>query len=486
MNPEIQQKLLAIFSDPYQLISRLSINDKDGKRTTLRLWKEQREILTTLCQGKDTYILKGRQIGSSSVCISYLFWVWLTSSEPVNIIIMAHKLNAAKALFARFRQMYEHLPGSIKPALSVATKGSMTIAKTGATVSIQSTRQDGGARSFSATHLLISEFAFARDAEELKAQAIAALNNGQLIIESTAAYWGDPLYREIERLSSDTFPNEKFLFFPWFQHHSYRVQGFHDTETNANGLTPAQEEWKRRKMLELGEAKFNREYPDSVETAYRNIGNNFFTDLDTVTSHNFLLNNEKPKLGRKYAIGVDTSAGVGGDPHALVVVDAVTREPIWELVDNNIDLERLAEHVIASSRLFHNAEILVESNGYGNILIDLLKKRNARLWREKWTTTRDSKLELLDNIAHLLRQGAISELPVSYIKEMRSFIYTDKYPPRVECISDGKHHGDRVIAYGLALQILKGYNDPYLQKPTIPGALGPDSGKRKNIIGKKF
>ena len=478
MNVRLQQ----ILRDPVQFCSRLIISDKSGKRTNLKLWNEQKEMLETLASGKNTYVLKARQIGSSTLCLAYLFWTWLTSPDPVSIVILTHKLSASRNLMMRFRDFYNNLPSQLQPKLSVDSRTQLVIENTGASVSIQSARQSGGARSFTATHLLISEFAFFNDPEEVKAQALAALNNGQLIIETTANYFGDSMYQEVVRLQEHQFHNEKLLFFPWFRHHAYVDQDYDNLIVGEDGLTEAQRQWKRRKVAELGEQKFAREYPSSVEEAYRNIGNEFFTDIGSLRSTGDRLNTVPPQLGKRYAIGVDTSAGTGSDPQAMIVVDAVTRLPVCEIVSNTMQLEEFADHIVSTSIKYNNAEILVESNMFGNVLLQMLEKRNARLWKNKWTTTQNSKIELLNNIDTLIRQGIITELPKQYISELRSFVYTDRHPPKVNCLSDGSHHGDRVIAYGLALQIVKQYNDPYLPRPVIPKSIGPST--KKNIFDK--
>jgi hypothetical protein len=155
----------------------------------------------------------------------------------------------------------------------------------------------------------------------------------------------------------------------------------------------------------------------------------------------------------------------------MCVVDAVTRLPVFEVNSNTMTLEEFADQIVSASIKYNGAEILVESNMFGNVLLQMLVKRNARLYRDKWTTTAQSKVELLNNLDSLIRQKVITELPLNYIKELQSFIYTDRFPPKVNCLSDGSHHGDRIIAYGLALQIIKHYSNPQFNRPTIPTAL---------------
>ena len=66
----IQNQIARVFSDPFQFIQRLKIVDKSGRVVPLELNAEQIEIINALEEGRDTLVLKPRQIGSST-CLLY-------------------------------------------------------------------------------------------------------------------------------------------------------------------------------------------------------------------------------------------------------------------------------------------------------------------------------------------------------------------------------------------------------------------------------
>ena len=93
-----QRKLLAVIADPIEFISRLKIIGKDGKLINLIPNQEQIKIINEMENGKDTLVLKGRQIGSSTIVSAYLFWKAYTSAQPLTIAILSHKLQSSKHL----------------------------------------------------------------------------------------------------------------------------------------------------------------------------------------------------------------------------------------------------------------------------------------------------------------------------------------------------------------------------------------------------
>ena len=186
-----------IINDPYEFISRLTIIGKDGKSTMLHPNAEQLKILETLLTGRDVLTLKPRQIGSSTISLAFLFWKWYTSKDPQTLAILSHKLASSKHLLEICRVFYNGLPKPLQRPLSDDNTTLMKLEDTGASLIAASAEGRGGLRSFTCSAMLISEFAFAPRPEELKATAISALNNGQLIMETTANFFNDAMHREI-------------------------------------------------------------------------------------------------------------------------------------------------------------------------------------------------------------------------------------------------------------------------------------------------
>jgi hypothetical protein len=115
---------------------------------------------------------------------------------------------------------YDNLPIFLQKPLEVSNTTEIKFKDSGAKIIAVSAGAEGGIRSFTCSHLHISEYAFAPNPEELKATALNALNSGQLIIESTANYFNDALHQEWIKATRGEAA-WKQLFFPWFAHKEY-------------------------------------------------------------------------------------------------------------------------------------------------------------------------------------------------------------------------------------------------------------------------
>ena len=216
------QKLNDVMLNAHQFISRLKIKAKDGRIVTLYPNDEQTKIIEALEGGKDLIVAKPRQIGSTTIVAAYLFWKAYTNEQPITVALLSHKIDSVRHILRIFKTFYDNLPKFLQQPLK-EDSASKLVFNNGATILCASASSKGGLRSFTCSYLLLSEFAFAENADELKATAVSAVNNGQMIIESTADYWGDPLHLEIETAMRGE-ANYKYLFFPWSEHKEYVLE----------------------------------------------------------------------------------------------------------------------------------------------------------------------------------------------------------------------------------------------------------------------
>lgn len=463
-----------VISDPVLFCSRLTIVDKKGRPVKLKLRSEQIQIIEALAAGDDTLVLKARQIGSTTAVAAFFFWKWFTAPDPQTYVSLSHKLASAKHILDIQKRFYTSLPRALQRPLSVDNTTTMTLADTGATLMAASAEGKGGLRSFTATGLHISEFAFTPNADELKATAIAALNGGQLCIESTANHWGDPLHREIELWEAEMV-DWNFLFFPWTDHKDYSEEPPDDFETDDSlDLSPGQQYWMARMMGKLGETKFRREYPMSVDDAYAQtdgawIDATLLKDIQVVK-----LETEGGQLAKldhndRYAIGVDTGAGTGGDYSALVVVSALSGQVVDIRRSNTHTPTEWAQVVADASRRWKDAKVLTESNGtWGGVIITELKHMGVPLWKDAdgkdWITNASTKPKMLEALKDTLLRCGIPVLDSWTVGELRAFKVDDRGNPF--CPRNGIHHGDTVIALALALQCSQKVSVP--DRPYLP------------------
>jgi hypothetical protein len=462
-------ELLSVLSDPFSFISRLKIIGKDGKLITLNLNQEQIRIVEELQKNGDTLILKPRQIGSSTIVSAYLFWKLYTSTEPITIAILSHKLASSKHLLKMHKIFYDNLPNFLKRALEVDNTICIKFKDSGASMIAVSAEGKGGLRSFTCSYLHISEYAFAPNSEELKATALSSLNNGQLIIESTANFFNDALHQEVVRHERGD-AKWNYLFFPWYEHSEYRTEipedeqmewdDYHLLLLEKYGLDAEQAYWHKLNEQKMGNKdKFRREYPINIDEAYSISGNVYLQkqDFEYITIHKVepvgstIL--DAPESGDVYAIGVDVSAGVKQDWSVIYVVSKKTHQPVYMWRSNETTPVVLAERIVSIANTYNKALVLVESNNYGHVVLNELRHSGyTNIWTDTagkdWLTTSKSKTEMFEHLKSKIHQGFITNIDNIVYSELRSITVSDK--GLIELKSINGAHSDNTIALALS------------------------------------
>ena len=474
------KELEAVLKDPLLFIPKLTIKDKKGKLVKIKPNGEQIQIIESLTAADGhLVVLKGRQIGSSTIVAAWLFWKWYTSPSPITIAILSHKLASSKHLLEMWFRFYDNLPQPLKRPLTVRNTTSMKLSDTGAECFAISAEGHGGLRSFSANYIHLSEYAFAPNAEELKATALASVNEGFLIQESTANVYGDPHHKDIMRAMKGE-GGLKFLFFPWNEHVQYRKlvpKHIEPTEEEAllmedYSLDMEQIYWRRLMVDQLGIHKFRREYPLSIEEAYGSSSNAYFNPecfqyLESIKidyadgSLNII---EPAKKEEAYAIGVDVSAGVGKDYSAIFVMAKSTYNVVATWQSNLTSISGVGDVLEHIATMYSGAKILIESNNIGSaLLMDMRARGYVNLWRHPdtggdWQTNSKTKFVIFEELKESLMQGVITKLDVDTVSQLRSFFINDR--GNIDYPSNLDNHGDCVIALALALQCIKGVSLP--------------------------
>jgi hypothetical protein len=458
-----------IINNPVKFISRLKIKDKSGRLVSLYPNDEQVKVIEKLELEKDLIVCKPRQI----------FWKAYTSSEPITIALLSHKIESVRHILRIFKTFYENLPNFLRKPLK-EDSASKLVFHNGATVLCASASSKGGLRSFTCSYLLLSEFAFSENADELKATALAALNGGQMIIESTANYWGDPLHLEIETAMRGE-GDYSYLFFPWWEHKEYVLEppdDFLPTEEEVElaeeyDLSLSQLAWRRLMIQKLGDySKFKREYPACLEDAYAQAGDAYLMedDLKLVQEIDIDMDRWNPiqdvNQQDSYAIGVDVGSGTGKDYSVAFVLSKTTGQPVAIFRCNQTTPTELAEELFSISQEYNGAKILVENNNVGVVVNQCLGGSN--LWKTSddkfWTTTAINKRVMFEELKEAIRTGTIYQLDSITLSELRSIKLDNKY--NISLTRANGAHADSAVALALAYQCLKSVRLP--TKPFLP------------------
>jgi hypothetical protein len=112
-------ELERVLSNPVEFIKRLKIINKSGALQSLNPNDEQIEIIKALETGDEVLILKGRQIGSSTIIAGYFFWKSYVSKSPTTFAILSHKLESSKHLLKMHKIFYDNLPQFLQKPLEI-------------------------------------------------------------------------------------------------------------------------------------------------------------------------------------------------------------------------------------------------------------------------------------------------------------------------------------------------------------------------------
>lgn len=466
-------------NNPYWFLSRLWIANKEGKLVRLVLNQEQRQVIAELEAGNNLVIAKARQLGISTIVTAYLFWKAYISIDPISAVSILHKQDSANEIFLKYETFHNHMPMVLQKTLAKKTASTLRYT-TGSSISATTAGGHGGLRSYTLSIAHISELCFYQDPDELLSTVLSALNGNQIIIESTAKMYGDPMHLLIDKIQRGELQGKwKLLFFPWHEHITYQLP-IEDTFTATTeelslaemyDLSNEQLYWRRLKIQEMGIAKFKTEYPACLEDIFSQKGDAYYTDTDLENVTQFLLPAnqeltyiEQPDPRKRYAIGVDVASGAGKDYSVIMVLEKMTSNPVCIFRSNEITPVNLARKIQHLSTEYNNAKALIESNNWGLPVLNELRNLSfTDLWHdvqgEDWTTTKKSKLVLHEELKEALRKGTINTLDNITISELRE-LALNKHGLAPESVRGKSGHSDQVIALGLAFQCLKTIERP--------------------------
>jgi hypothetical protein len=436
--PAMRAKVGSLLANAAAFAQLHQVQDKDSKKLIPFVpLPMQSKIFAAVGAGhKRIVILKARQVAATTGAKMVMHHLAYTSPNAAMHAIVSMREDSATALLDDNRRWLDHPPELLRrPTTSARSR--LVYTDTGASLQAFTSRSQTGLRSFTPAAALISEAAYAPDLEEVLAQVDAAVGDGILIIESTAANPND-FFSNLVRGAPENGWHLITMF--WHEHPAYCdpaalipadfETSLTDTEKaqqTAYHLTLGQLHWRRRTLNRLGsEHKFRREYPGNIDDCFLDREGGFFEDnlLSQVNVVEHQLHGEhvgreieKPHPHDRYVVGVDVGGGVGGDYSALAVVSVATMQPVYTERSNKLTPQQWAHRVIQVASRYNSALVLAESNNHGHAL--LLEMQNCGYnaqWRDPrtgkpWVTTLQSKLDAYATLREALQLVRIMDRP---------------------------------------------------------------------------
>ena len=438
---EIRETLRKLRTDPREFFKYLKVYDNNAsKLVPFVLTETQEKYLQMLIDHNRIVIVKARQIGISTVTRAYFLWKAWAAGEPIKHAVISYTRDSANHLHSIDKSFLVSLPEALQRKMDKDAANTLRFADSGAELKTFTAGGKAGAtRSFSFSSCHISEFAFFDDQSELLSNCISSVGDGQIVIETTVKEAGD-FYSELCMGAAAGRNGWTLAFFPWHKEKKHStspkfgngaVPKATDEELeikNKLGINLSQLYWRRSQINTMGEEKFRREFPSTVEEAFRSQGRSWLSppavaelrSVDLGAGPNFKYEDIHPD--ETYAMGVDVANGTGNDHSAVTIVSVTTGQPVFHWRDNKTPPFKFAEKVRDIWLQWNEPLVLVEGNGVGAVVIGRLEEWEVPLWKDKngknWQTGKTSKAQIFERLREMCERHELRELEKNLLDEM--------------------------------------------------------------------
>jgi len=445
-------------------------------------------------------ILKARQQGISTYCAARVFWKTYYNAYTRSVV-MAHDSPTSDALFAMSKNLIQYMDEDLRPSYSRSNAKEIQFEHNNAGYRLYTAGSPEAGRGTTPTIAHLSEVAFWQHDEKILAglfQGISQADNTEVILESTANGASGEFFRLWKGAVEGTngyIP----VFVPWFLTEEYRVKSPSSFELTSDeeslkekyDLDNDQLYWRRLKIAESGERKFQQEYPAEPEEAFIVSGSNVFSteilnDMvpkaakkrmrfdDAYGSWDENRDGElqvwiPPHFDEKFVIGADVSLGTNQD-YSIATVFNTDRQLCALYRTNIMDPGTFGDILFYLGRYYNNALLAVESNSIGNTTLDRLMQmsylnlyyetkvasmRTKDTTRLGFRTTAASKPRIIGYLKRLIEDLDIDLPSDIVIQELKDYIANDN--GKTEAMAGS--HDDTIMAVAIAMEVLRTHSD---------------------------
>tara|TARA_B100000405_G_C16717881_1_gene421542 strand:+ start:584 stop:1933 length:1350 start_codon:yes stop_codon:yes gene_type:complete len=388
----------------------------------------QKKLVQSICDNQYTIILKSRQVGASETVCSYLLCRALT--EPgFSAVVFSKTATDSGSLGKRIRAQAASIADSpieftTESNSELSFKGLGTIYFLPATP-----RAARGIPSVSCVVLDEAAFLDGCDAIFTAVQPTMATlgDQGKLIMISTPNGLGN------------MFSNLWHTADEW---NKFKIH-YSDIPIYANDPEWAEKTKRRSKLTSRA---FRQEYELDFVASDAQI---YQPDLVELACNGECI--ETGYIGREYVMSVDPAAG-GDDFWCSIVMD-ITKAP-YRVVNIFRDRHKSSDYcikqIIEQAENFAPAKVIIEKNGVGAIVSEVLSKKLAKYLVEPYNTNRPNKISNTDRVAYLLEREELMLPYEPFYQELLMFQQMENGDRRA---GEGAHD-DSIMALALACSVV--------------------------------
>lgn len=446
-------------------------------------YRKQLEFIDLVEMKKHALLLKSRQTGFSTIVQAYT--AWLCTFHDNVVVGIISKDGAEATDFARMiRGMIEKLPNFLKPKKGALGRGFakktersfiMTNGSKVYVATVNPKAPNKTLRGKAITFLIVDEAAFIDYVDSAWTSIVPALSTNQMLAKKKGVPYGTVI---ISTPNKTVGPGKWYfnrylraisgegLFAPFVVHwrmideladdpdwYNTQCELFdHDTKKIAQEL--------ELKFLPAEGAFFESETLERVQNSVQKP----MEKLKLFNGQAWCF--QKPTPGTHYIMGVDTAPEHGEDKSAITIWEYESMDQVWEY-RGKLKVMEFIEVVKAAAALY-DGTIVVESNSYGNQVIEHMNSSSysSRLYKEKrgektyvpgLSTTAKTRPLMIDALYSFVTQYPETIKSERLALELTSLV--SKTNGRIE--ADSGCHDDVAISAALCYYVRK-YDPPLL------------------------
>jgi hypothetical protein len=426
-------------------------------------------------------ILKGRQIGISTVVAAYALWLMLFHSDK-NVLVIATKEKTAKNLILKVQYAYDNLPVWLQ--VKTVEKNKLSIRfKNGSQIQASAASEDAG-RSEALSLLVLDEAAHIKRVDEIWTAALPTLSTGgKAILISTPNGVGNFFHKTYSTAIQDlalTIPGERDIYFhpiklDW-RVHPERDQAWRDKMGRIQGEQKARQEFDAD-FIGSGNTVIDA---DLIEWYAKPENKMVLAPIDKRGPAGNLWIWEEPQPLHSYIVVADVSRGDGSDFSTAHVLDLGTaEEPISPTqvaeFKGLIGTTEYGHFLVALATNYYDALLVVERENVGWSVIQVIMDRQYRnlfymskdrkvvdvernltnrYYREDrqmvpgFGTTLTTRPAIINKLDTYMREKEIIIRSLRTIEELRVFIWD-----KGKAVAQQGYHDDLVMALCIGLWV---------------------------------
>lgn len=379
LKDRIKEEYKACLASPEYFIRKFcKIQHPQRGRIPFDLYSYQSKTIHDFDDHRYNIILKGRQIGISTVVACYALWLMLFHRDK-NVLVIATKQDTAKNLITKVHFAFDNLPVYLKVECIEDNKLSLKF-KNGSHIKAATASDDSG-RSEALSLLILDEAAFIKNAHDIWLAALPTLSTGgQAILISTPNGMGNFFHQkyseaiqdiaELKPTSDGTEPMEKFKFNPikldW-RVHPERDDKWRENMGKLQGERAARQEYDAE-FIGSGNTVIDG---DLIELYAQEIQE---PKMKTGFDGNLWIWDE-PDYTKKYMVVADVARGDGSDFSACHVIEVESCVQVAEY-KGKCPTRQYGHFLVELATKYNDALLVVERENVGWDTIQTIIDRN--------------------------------------------------------------------------------------------------------------